>query len=192
MEYGLNQWLTRSAENLTWLINWYIACESSLKLPINPSLKRKLHWNSPSFQYSVYIFLPLTLVSSKLSFGLFYAVQASVQDLSSFIIKSHNILIDHIPTMNPASLVKEKLMFFIKKLCRSHSEKHGVVPKGYIPVYVEGKRYKIPLKYLSRPACQKLLNKSQTDLFDPKIEGPLVLRCTTDDFHKSQENFNEY
>ncbi|CAL9021495.1 unnamed protein product [Prunus brigantina] len=82
--------------------------------------------------------------------------------------------------MNPASLVKEKLMFFVKKLCKSHSKKHGVVPKGYIPMYVEGKRYKVPLKYLSRPAVsfQKLLEKSQTDVLDPKIEGPLVLRCT--------------
>ncbi|CAB4320263.1 unnamed protein product [Prunus armeniaca] len=94
--------------------------------------------------------------------------------------------------MNPASLVKEKLMFFVKKLCKSHSKKHGVAPKGYIPVYVEGKRYKVPLKYLSRPAFQKLLQKSQTDVLDPKIEGPLVLRCTADDFHKSLENFKEY
>lgn len=94
--------------------------------------------------------------------------------------------------MNPASLVKEKLMFLVKKLCKSHSKKDGLVPKGYIPVYVGRKRYKVPLKYLSHPAFQKLLDKSQTDVFDPKIEGPLVLRCTDDDFHKSLENFKEY
>ncbi|KAL6269855.1 hypothetical protein ACE6H2_026766 [Prunus campanulata] len=117
--------------------------------------------------------------------------------------------------MNPASLVQEKIRLFIEKLgkslskkhgvvpkgyidvnklCKSHSKKHGVVPKGYIPVYVEGKRYKVPLKYLSRPAFQKLIEKSQTDVFDPKIEGPLLCfdRCTAYDFHKSLENFMKY
>ncbi|ONH90737.1 hypothetical protein PRUPE_8G072300 [Prunus persica] len=98
--------------------------------------------------------------------------------------------------MNPASLVKEKIMFFIKKLCKSHSKKHGVVPKGYIPVYVgkgkERKRYCLPLKYISHPTVQELIEKSQADVFDPKIEGPFVLTCNTNTFDQLLKIFKEY
>ncbi|VVA36330.1 PREDICTED: auxin-responsive [Prunus dulcis] len=121
--------------------------------------------------------------------------------------------------MNPASLVQEKIRLFIEKLGKSLSKKHGVVPKGYIDVYLgkERKSYRVPLNYLLYPtfeklikksqtdvldpkiegpfmltSFQKLIEKSQTDVFDPKIKGPLVLRCTADDFHKSLENFKEY
>ncbi|CAL9021497.1 unnamed protein product [Prunus brigantina] len=105
--------------------------------------------------------------------------------------------------MNPASLVKEKIMLLIKKLCKSHSKKHGVVPKGYIPVYFniivvvvgkgkERKRYCLPLKYISHPTVQELIEKSQADVFDPKIEGPFVLTCNTNTFDQLLKIFKEY
>lgn len=56
--------------------------------------------------------------------------------------------------------------------------------KGYVPLSVgeERKKYQVPLKYLSDPIIQLLIKKSQPDVFDAKIGGPLEIACTTDTF----------
>ena len=85
---------------------------------------------------------------------------------------------------------------FIKKIGLNHSKNsyNGIdstkssktrkVPNGYIGLYVgeEKKRYEIPVKYLSLPAFQELIVQSQADELEPKIQGPIMLACRTEEF----------
>ncbi|KAB1224620.1 Auxin-induced protein X15 [Morella rubra] len=84
----------------------------------------------------------------------------------------------------------------IKYLGRSHPrnpysqlgkpEKENTVraKKGHVMMYVGkvGKRYEVPLKYLSLPAFQELIDQSQPDELDITIDGPIVLACSTEVF----------
>ena len=94
------------------------------------------------------------------------------------------------------TFVRRKISTFIKKIGLNHSKNsyNGIdstkssktrkVPKGYIGLYVgeEKKRYEIPVKYLSLPAFQELIVQSQADELEPKIQGPIMLACRTDEF----------
>ena len=94
------------------------------------------------------------------------------------------------------TFVRRKISMFIKKIGLNHSKNsyNGIdstkssktrkVPKGYIGLYVgeEKKRYEIPVKYLSLPAFQELIVQSQADELEPKIQGPIMLACRTDEF----------
>ena len=66
----------------------------------------------------------------------------------------------------------------------TQSSKTHKVPKGYIAVYVgeERKRYEVGVKYLSLPEFQELIVQSHADEIEPKIEGPLMLACRTEEF----------
>ena len=46
----------------------------------------------------------------------------------------------------------------------------------------EKKKYEIPVKYLSLPAFQELIVQSQADELEPKIQGPIMLACRTEEF----------
>ena len=94
------------------------------------------------------------------------------------------------------TFVRRKISMFIKKIGLNHSKNsyNGIdstkssktrkVPNGYIGLYVgeEKKRYEIPVKYLSLPAFQELIVQSQADELEPKIQGPIMLACRTDEF----------
>ena len=94
------------------------------------------------------------------------------------------------------TFVRRKISMFIKKIGLNHSKNsyNGIdstkssktrkVPKGYIGLYVgeEKKRYEIPVKYLSLPAFQELIVQSQADELEPKIQGPIMLACRTEEF----------
>ena len=94
------------------------------------------------------------------------------------------------------TFVRRKISTLIKKIGLNHSKNsyNGIdstkssktrkVPKGYIGLYVgeEKKRYEIPVKYLSLPAFQELIVQSQADELEPKIQGPIMLACRTDEF----------
>ncbi|KAK0582166.1 hypothetical protein LWI29_022233 [Acer saccharum] len=56
--------------------------------------------------------------------------------------------------------------------------------RGCVAIYVgqERKRYQVPLIYLSLPNFQQLINTSQGDVFDVKIDGPITLACPTHTF----------
>ncbi|KAJ9184924.1 hypothetical protein P3X46_004609 [Hevea brasiliensis] len=58
------------------------------------------------------------------------------------------------------------------------------VRRGHIPMYVgdEGKRYQVPVENLRFPGLQELIKQSLDDDLDSKIDGPIVLACTTDEF----------
>jgi SAUR family protein len=64
------------------------------------------------------------------------------------------------------------------------SSKTRKVRKGYVAVYVgeEQKRYEVPLKYLSLPCFQDLIVQAEPEVLEPKIEGPIMLACTTEIF----------
>ena len=68
--------------------------------------------------------------------------------------------------------------------CTKSTNKTRKVPKGYIGLYVgeERKRYEVPVKYLSLPAFQELIVQSQADELEPKIQGPIMLACRTEEF----------
>ncbi|OMO62499.1 Auxin responsive SAUR protein [Corchorus olitorius] len=63
---------------------------------------------------------------------------------------------------------------------------HCLCRRGYVVMYVgeEGKRYQVPIKFLSCPTFikQVLMQISQeddVDDLDPKIDGPIMIRhCT--------------
>ena len=94
------------------------------------------------------------------------------------------------------TFVRRKISMFIKKIGLNHSKKSynridstkssktRKVPKGYIGLYVgeEKKKYEIPVKYLSLPAFQELIVQSQADELEPKIQGPIMLACRTEEF----------
>ncbi|KAM4077529.1 hypothetical protein ACJW30_12G144800 [Castanea mollissima] len=94
------------------------------------------------------------------------------------------------------TFVGRKIIMFMKKIGLNHSKnsynridstkssKTRKVPEGYIGLYVgeEKKRYEIPLKYLSLPAFQELIVQSQADELEPKIQGPIMLACRTEEF----------
>ncbi|KAK2649464.1 hypothetical protein Ddye_016953 [Dipteronia dyeriana] len=58
--------------------------------------------------------------------------------------------------------------------------------RGCVAIYVgqERKRYQVPLIYLSLPNFQQLINTSQEDVFDVKIDGPITLACATHTFEQ--------
>ncbi|KAI9180895.1 hypothetical protein LWI28_009178 [Acer negundo] len=58
--------------------------------------------------------------------------------------------------------------------------------RGCVAIYVgqDRKRYQVPLKYLSLPSFQQLINTSQGDVFDVKIDGPITLACPTHTFEQ--------
>ncbi|KAK2649463.1 hypothetical protein Ddye_016952 [Dipteronia dyeriana] len=58
--------------------------------------------------------------------------------------------------------------------------------RGCVAIYVgqERKRYQVPLIYLSLPNFQQLINTSQEDVFDVKIDGPITLACPTHTFEQ--------
>nr|DAD25809.1 TPA_asm: hypothetical protein HUJ06_027277 [Nelumbo nucifera] len=61
------------------------------------------------------------------------------------------------------------------------------VPKGFFPVYVgeDRHRYNVPLEYLSFPSFEALLKQSvEDDYFDPRIDGPITIPCTTKTFEE--------
>ncbi|KAM4070175.1 hypothetical protein ACB094_12G144700 [Castanea mollissima] len=94
------------------------------------------------------------------------------------------------------TFVRREISMFMKKIGLNHcknsynridstkSSKTRKVTKGYIGLYVgeEKKRYEIPVKYLSLPAIQELIVQSQADELEPKIQGPIMLACRTDEF----------
>ncbi|KAK6266239.1 hypothetical protein QUC31_017076 [Theobroma cacao] len=58
--------------------------------------------------------------------------------------------------------------------------------RGYVAMYVgeKAKRYEVPIKYLSSPAFQELLMRSQDDDLDTKIDGPITIACTSKRFEQ--------
>ncbi|KAF3951529.1 hypothetical protein CMV_022831 [Castanea mollissima] len=94
------------------------------------------------------------------------------------------------------TFVRREISMFMKNIGLNHSKnsynridstkssKTRKVPKGYIGLYVgeEKKRYEIPVKYLSLPAIQELIVQSQADELEPKIQGPIMLACRTEEF----------
>ncbi|KAK6255409.1 hypothetical protein SCA6_016714 [Theobroma cacao] len=56
--------------------------------------------------------------------------------------------------------------------------------RGYVAMYVgeKAKRYEVPIRYLSSPAFQELLMRSQDDDLDTKIDGPITIACTSERF----------
>ncbi|KAK3170428.1 hypothetical protein Dsin_025391 [Dipteronia sinensis] len=58
--------------------------------------------------------------------------------------------------------------------------------RGCVAIYVgqERKRYQVPLIYLSLSNFQQLINASQEDVFDVKIDGPITLACPTHTFEQ--------
>ncbi|KAK6266241.1 hypothetical protein QUC31_017078 [Theobroma cacao] len=46
----------------------------------------------------------------------------------------------------------------------------------------KAKRYEVPIRYLSSPAFQELLMRSQDDDLDTKIDGPITIACTSERF----------
>ncbi|TQE11139.1 hypothetical protein C1H46_003145 [Malus baccata] len=103
--------------------------------------------------------------------------------------------------MNLSNILQEKTSMFIKKLSKSQYSKKSYTAlskpqppkKGYINVYVgqERKLYQIPLKYLLDPTLQQLIEKSQPDVFDSKIDGPIELACTTETFDEFLKIFKK-
>ncbi|CAN6539682.1 unnamed protein product [Malus baccata var. baccata] len=103
--------------------------------------------------------------------------------------------------MNLARIVREKMSTFVKKLSKSQYSKKSYTAlsksqlpkKGYINVYVgqERKLYQVPLKYLLNPTLQQLIKKSESDVFDAKIDGPIELACTTNTFDQLLKIFKK-
>ncbi|KAM1663375.1 hypothetical protein ACFX13_043600 [Malus domestica] len=103
--------------------------------------------------------------------------------------------------MNLSNILQEKTSMFIKKLSKSQYSKKSYTAlskpqppkKGYINVYVgqERKLHQIPLKYLLDPTLQQLIEKSQPDVFDSKIDGPIELACTTHTFDEFLKIFKK-
>ncbi|XP_021291841.1 auxin-induced protein X15-like [Herrania umbratica] len=106
-----------------------------------------------------------------------------------------------IDTMYSAS----KISWFVRRIGRSKSKKYyrrleeeGEVGKaapleareGYVAMYVgeEAKRYEVPIKYLSLPTFKELLMQSQEDYLDAKIEGPILISCTIENFDQLLKN----
>ena len=71
-----------------------------------------------------------------------------------------------------------------KLLGKAEEEKTFRAQKGHVTIYVRNleKRYEVPLKYLSLPSFQELIVQSQPDELDIKIDGPIVLACSTEVF----------
>ncbi|KAB2619555.1 auxin-induced protein 6B-like [Pyrus ussuriensis x Pyrus communis] len=103
--------------------------------------------------------------------------------------------------MNLANILQEKTSTVIKKLSKSQCSKRSYTAlsksqrpqKGYINVYVgqERKLYQLPLKYLLNPSLQQLIKKSEPDVFDAKIEGPIELACTSNTFDQLLKIFKK-
>ncbi|XVF37663.1 hypothetical protein REPUB_Repub20aG0028900 [Reevesia pubescens] len=66
--------------------------------------------------------------------------------------------------------------------------------RGYVTMYVgeEAKRYEVPIKYLSSPAFQELLIRSQDDDLDNKIDGPITIPCTSQRFKELLKNAKKH
>ncbi|KAG6750740.1 hypothetical protein POTOM_045249 [Populus tomentosa] len=66
--------------------------------------------------------------------------------------------------------------------------------RGYVAMYVgeEGKRYEVPVKYLSNPVFQELLRRSQHQDLDYKIEGALRIPHSTAFFDQFLRIIKEY
>jgi SAUR family protein len=101
--------------------------------------------------------------------------------------------------MYSTSFVQRKICTLAKKLCFSGHSKNsyeqpdqsakmssraGKVRKGCVAVYVgeEKRRYEVPVKYLSLPTFQDLMVQAEPVELEPKIEGPIMLACTTEIF----------
>lgn len=58
--------------------------------------------------------------------------------------------------------------------------------RGCLAVYVgkEGKRYEVPVEYLSMRSFQEMILRFKLDNLDTKIEGPLKLSCSTTFFEE--------
>ncbi|XWS22215.1 hypothetical protein CRYUN_Cryun29cG0015200 [Craigia yunnanensis] len=66
------------------------------------------------------------------------------------------------------------------RLVEAEDAKSLQARRGYVAMYVgkEAKRYEVPIKYLSSPAFQELLIRSQDDDLETKIDGPITIACT--------------
>lgn len=66
--------------------------------------------------------------------------------------------------------------------------------RGYVAMYVgeEGKRYEVPVKYLSNPVFQELLRRSQHQDLDYKIEGAIRIPHSTAFFDQFLRIIKEY
>lgn len=72
-----------------------------------------------------------------------------------------------------------------KRLRATKNNKKNCASKGFVPIYVgeEGKKYEVPVKYLSTPAFQELITRFlDDDQVEPKINGPIVLVCRIESF----------
>ncbi|XP_021602266.1 auxin-induced protein 6B [Manihot esculenta] len=79
---------------------------------------------------------------------------------------------------------------FSYKLLSSSTDQKVKTPqvrKGYVAIYVgdESKRYQVPVENLKFPALRELIKQSQNGDLDSKINGPIVLTCTTDKFDET-------
>ncbi|KAK9290824.1 hypothetical protein L1049_009002 [Liquidambar formosana] len=81
-----------------------------------------------------------------------------------------------------------------KRIVGVENAKTVQVRKGFVPLYVgkEGKRYEVPVKYLSYPTFQALIRQSVADEREIKIEGPIVLPCKTEIFDQILKLAKEY
>ncbi|OMO78079.1 Auxin responsive SAUR protein [Corchorus capsularis] len=95
-----------------------------------------------------------------------------------------------------------KICWLVKKLGHGGKSKNSynrLAPaadqycrRGHVVMYVgeEGKRYQVPIKFLSCPSFikQVLMQSSQEeddDDLDPKIDGPIMIRhCTSETFEQ--------
>ncbi|KAG8646546.1 hypothetical protein MANES_09G012601v8 [Manihot esculenta] len=74
---------------------------------------------------------------------------------------------------------------FSYKLLSSSTDQKTKIPqiqKGYVAIYVgdERKRYQVLIENLEFSTLQELIKQSHDSDFDSKIDGPIVLTCTTD------------
>ncbi|KAB1224613.1 Auxin-induced protein X15 [Morella rubra] len=91
-------------------------------------------------------------------------------------MKSINLLIKYLGRSHPRNPYNQ--------LGKEEKENTVRVKKGHVMMYVGEveKRYEVPLKYLSLPAFQVLIDQSQPHELDIKIHGPIVLACSTEVF----------
>ncbi|CAK7341489.1 unnamed protein product [Dovyalis caffra] len=81
-----------------------------------------------------------------------------------------------------ASEKHSKVEFFRRDIKGSLAVTGSVKTRsGYVAMYVgkEGKRYEVPVKYLSNPVFQELLRRSQHQDLDYKIEGAIRIPHST-------------
>ncbi|CAK7341353.1 unnamed protein product [Dovyalis caffra] len=96
--------------------------------------------------------------------------------------------------------MKAKLSYLVNKFFERYSKGSlaaiGKVKtrRGYVAMYVgkEGKRYEVPVKYLSNPVFQELLRRSQHQDLDYKIEGAIRIPHSTAFFDQFLRIIKEY